>query len=72
MRPTDIWMMKFGWVLSGQYDQSVQPRLWNHFQFRKMGIKRQVQVAGHTSAKVIQNSKGMVLRFSPASSMAGK
>jgi len=44
----------------------------NQFQVRKMGIKRQVQVAGHTSAKVIQNSKGMLLRFSPASSLAGK
>ena len=44
----------------------------NQFQVRKMGIKRQVQVAGHTSAKVIQNSKGMLLKFSPASSLAGK
>ena len=38
----------------------------------KMGIKRQVQVAAHTSAKVIQNSEGMLLKFSPASSLAGK
>lgn len=44
----------------------------NQFQVRKMGIKRQVQVAGHTSAKVILNSKVMLLRFSPASSLAGK
>jgi len=44
----------------------------NQFQVRKMGIKRQVQVAGHTSAKVILNSKGMLLRFSPASSLAGE
>ena len=38
----------------------------------KMGIKRQVQVAANTSAKVIQNSEGMFLRFSPASAFAGK
>jgi flagellar hook-length control protein FliK len=38
----------------------------------KMGIKKQVQVAAHTSAKVIQNSDGMLLRFSPVSAFAGK
>jgi hypothetical protein len=38
----------------------------------KMGIKRQVQVAAHTSAKVIQNSEGMLLKFSPVSAFAGK
>lgn len=38
----------------------------------KMGIKKQVQVAAHTSAKVIQNSDGMLLKFSPASAFAGK
>jgi hypothetical protein len=37
-----------------------------------MGIKLQVQVAAHTSAKVILNSEGMLLRLSPASSFAGK
>lgn len=45
----------------------------NQFHIEKMGIKRQVQVVAHTSAKVIQNSKGMLLlRFGPASSLAGK
>ncbi len=44
----------------------------NQLQIGKMGIKRQVQVVAHTSAKVIQNSEGMLLRFSPASSLAGK
>ncbi len=39
---------------------------------RKMGIKKQVQVAANTSAKVILNSDGMLLRFSPASAFAGK
>jgi hypothetical protein len=38
----------------------------------KMGIKKQVQVAANTSATVIQNSGGMLLRFSPASAFAGK
>jgi hypothetical protein len=37
-----------------------------------MGIKKQVQVAAHTSAKVIQNSEGMLLKFSPVSAFAGK
>jgi hypothetical protein len=44
----------------------------NQLQIGKMGIKRQVQVAAHTSAIVVQNSKGMLLRFSPTSSLAGK
>jgi hypothetical protein len=38
----------------------------------EMGIKKQVQVAANTSAKVIQNSEGMLLRFSAASVFAGK
>lgn len=38
----------------------------------KMGIKKQVQVAAHTSAKVIQSSEGMLLKFSPVSAFAGK
>jgi len=38
----------------------------------KMGIKKQVQIAANTSAKVIQNSDGMLLRFSPVSAFAGK
>jgi hypothetical protein len=38
----------------------------------KLGIKKQVQVAAHTSAKVIQISDGMLLRFSPVSAFAGK
>jgi hypothetical protein len=38
----------------------------------KLGIKRQVQVAANTSAKVIQNSEGMLLRFGSASAFAGK
>jgi hypothetical protein len=44
----------------------------DQLQIEKLGIKRQVQVLAHTSAKVIQNSGGMLLKFSPASSLAGK
>jgi hypothetical protein len=44
----------------------------NTLPIRKLGIKKQVQVAAHTSAKVIQNSDGMLLRFSPVSAFAGK
>jgi hypothetical protein len=52
-------------------DQHSQPD-HNQLEIRKMGIKRQVQVAAHASAKVILNSDGMLLMFSPASSLAGK
>jgi hypothetical protein len=38
----------------------------------QIGIKKQVQVAAHTSAKVIRNSEGMLLKFSPVSAFAGK
>lgn len=38
----------------------------------KLGIKKQVQVVANTSATVIQNSGGMLLKFSPASAFAGK
>lgn len=39
---------------------------------QQLGIKKQVQVAANTSATVIQNSDGMLLRFSSASVFAGK
>ncbi|MEI7845429.1 MAG: hypothetical protein WCK35_06470 [Chloroflexota bacterium] len=51
--------------------QHAQPNQ-NQLNIRKMGIERQVQVAAHTSAKFILNSEGMLLKFSPASSLAGK
>jgi hypothetical protein len=44
----------------------------NTLSLTKMGIKKQVQVAAHTSARVIQTSEGMLLRFSPVSAFAGK
>jgi len=37
-----------------------------------MGIKRQVQVAAHTSAQVSRHSDGWLLTFSPQSAFAGK
>lgn len=39
---------------------------------RKLSIKRQVQVAAHVSAQVIQNSEGRLLRFSSHTAFAGK
>jgi hypothetical protein len=39
---------------------------------RKLGIKRQVQVAAHVSAQVIRDSAGWLLRFSEQSTFAGK
>lgn len=44
----------------------------NSLPLKKMGIKKQVQVAANTSATVIHNSEGMLLTFSPASAFAGK
>lgn len=44
----------------------------NTLSLGKMGVKKQVQVAAHTSAKVIRNSEGLLLRFSPVSAFAGK
>jgi hypothetical protein len=44
----------------------------NALPLAKLGIKKQVQVAANTSATVIQNSDGMLLRFSPVSAFAGK
>ena len=44
----------------------------NALPLAKLGIKKQVQVAAHTSATVIQNSEGMLLKFSHASAFAGK
>jgi hypothetical protein len=39
---------------------------------RRLGIKRQVQVAAHISAQVIRNSEGRLLRFSSHSAFVGK
>jgi hypothetical protein len=39
---------------------------------RKLGIKRQVQVAAHVSAQVIRDSTGWLLKFSEQSAFAGK
>ncbi len=44
----------------------------NALPLRKMGIKKQVQVAANTSATIIHHSGGMLLTFSPASAFAGK
>jgi len=44
----------------------------NALDIRKLGIKRQVQVAAHVSAQVIRNSEGRLLKFSRHSAFAGK
>ena len=66
-----IFAANFIWWSTLWIEQHAQPDQ-NQLKIRKMGIKRQVQVAAHTSAKVILNSEGMLLKFSPASSLAGK
>jgi hypothetical protein len=44
----------------------------NSLDVRKLGVKRQVQVAAHVSAQVIRNSEGRLLMFSEHSAFAGK
>ena len=43
----------------------------NALNVRKLGVKRQVQVAAHVSAQVIQDSEGKWLQFSEQSAFAG-
>jgi len=44
----------------------------NALNIRKLGVKRQVQVAAHISAQVIRNSEGRLLKFSRQSAFAGQ
>jgi hypothetical protein len=44
----------------------------NALNFHKLGIKQQVQVGAHVSAKVIRNSESKMLRFSKQSAFAGR
>jgi len=44
----------------------------NAIDVRKLGTKRQVKVAAHVSAQVIQNADGKLLKFSQHSAFAGK
>jgi len=44
----------------------------NAIDIRKLGTKRQVKVAAHVSAQVIQNNEGKLLKFSQQSAFAGK
>ena len=44
----------------------------NALNVRKLGLKRQVQVAAHVSAQVIQSSEGKLLKFSEHSAFAGQ
>ncbi len=44
----------------------------NALNVRKLGVKRQVQVAAHVSAQVIRDSDGKLLKFSEQSAFAGQ
>jgi hypothetical protein len=44
----------------------------NALSVRRLGVKRQVQVAAHVSAQVIRNSESRLLKFSEHSAFAGK
>jgi hypothetical protein len=58
------------WAAHWLADQA-QP-VKNALDVRKLGVKRQVQVAAHVSAQVIQNSDSRLLKFSKHSVFAGK
>lgn len=58
------------WASHWLADQS-QPAK-NALDVRKLGVKRQVQVAAHISAQVIRNSEGKMLKFSKQSAFAGQ
>jgi len=44
----------------------------NTLNIRQMGIRRQVQVGAHVSARVIEGAQGKVLKFSPCSAFSGR
>jgi myosin heavy subunit len=44
----------------------------NALNVRKLGVKRQVHVAAHVSAQIIQDSEGKLLKFSEQSAFAGQ
>lgn len=44
----------------------------NALDIQKLGVKRQVQVGAHVSARVVRDSEGILLMFSPHSVFAGK
>ncbi len=52
-------------------EEPVQP-VENALNVRKLGIKRQVHVAAHVSAQVIEDSEGKLLKFSEQSAFAGQ
>lgn len=58
------------WASHWLADQSLPAK--NALDVRKLGVKRQVQVAAHISAQVIRNSEGKMLKFSKQSAFAGQ
>lgn len=58
------------WAAHWLADQSLPAK--NALDIRKLGVKRQVQVAAHISAQVIRNSEGRLLKFNKQSAFAGQ
>lgn len=58
------------WATHWLAQQAIPAR--NTIDVRKLGTKRQVKVAAHVSAQVIQNDEGKLLKFSQQSAFAGK
>ena len=58
------------WASHWLADQSLPAK--NALDVRKLGVKRQVQVAAHISAQVIRNSESKMLKFSKQSAFAGQ
>jgi hypothetical protein len=58
------------WASHWLADQALPAK--NALNIRKLGVKRQVQVAAHISAQVIRNSEGRLLKFSKQSAFAGQ
>lgn len=58
------------WASHWLADQSLPVK--NALDIRKLGVKRQVQVAAHISAQVIRNSESRLLKFSKQSAFAGQ
>lgn len=57
---------------AAQWLQQTMPERANTLPIQKMGVKRQVTVAAHTSARVVYSFRGRLLKFSKSSVFAGK
>ena len=57
---------------AAQWLQQTMPETANTLPIRKIGVKRQVTVAAHASARVTYTFRGRLLKFSECSVLAGK